>query len=62
MDDLIVENMRLGATFEALKREHADLQSRSVDLAEHEAHRAKLRAHLADLHVHLERWRNRSRD
>ena len=60
MDDLIVENCRLRATFVALQYEHASLQGRAIDLDEHEHHRAKLRAHLTDLHAHLEKWRNRA--
>lgn len=35
----------------------ADLETRPVDIDEHEDHRAELRAHLADVHAHIERLR-----
>ena len=62
MDDSFVESItaehrRLEAITAALKREHDDLKSRPVDMAEHEAHRGRLRAHIDELHAHIDRWR-----
>jgi hypothetical protein len=59
--DLAAESERLGRETEALESAHADIQSRPVDLNEHEAHRAKLRAHINALHTHIQRWQHRRR-
>jgi hypothetical protein len=37
-----------------LRAEHEDIESRPVNIAEHERHRARLRAHIDALHRHIE--------
>ena len=57
--DLSAEYKRLTAVTEALRREHEDIESRPVNLDEHEAHRAKLHAHILELRAHIEALRRR---
>jgi hypothetical protein len=60
--ELAAEHDALLRQTEALRREHTDLQGRSVDIHEHEAHRARLRTHIDELQAHIAKWRNRASD
>jgi hypothetical protein len=60
-ETLVEEHDRLLKANETLRLEHADIESRPVDLAEHERHRAKLRAHIDELHAHIAEWKSRNR-
>jgi hypothetical protein len=56
-ESLKAEGTMLMARTTALRLEHEDIESRTVDLIEHAAHRAKLHAHIEDLRAHLEKVR-----
>jgi len=57
-EDIEAEHGRLRREVDALRAEHATLEHRPFDTAEHRSHRQRLKDQIEKLHAHLERLRS----